>query len=92
MNIKVAFNCTRPAFTESNVEDNDVAAIWFPLEYVQYSILPIKMSCFRIRHTNRIQNINERMLRREHANKRHLGGSINVNFSVRQYVAVKNIN
>jgi hypothetical protein len=51
----------------------------------------MKMSCFRIRHTYRIQNINERMLRREHANKRHLGGSINVNFSVRQYVAVKNL-
>jgi hypothetical protein len=79
------------AFTESNVEENDVVAIWFSVEYVQYFMLPIKM-CFKIRRTYRIQNIKEPILRREHANKRDLGCSINVNFSVRQYVAFENIN
>jgi hypothetical protein len=39
----------------------------FPVEYVQYFILPIKM-CFRTRHTFRIQNIKEPILRRELAN------------------------
>jgi hypothetical protein len=70
---EVVFNWTRPAFTESNVEDNDVAAISFPLEYAQYIILPIKMSCFIISCTYCIQNIKEPMLRREHANNDILG-------------------